>query len=261
MARPPKEPSTAVTTPKSTLPAAMAEEMAREVAALASRLAKPSGDRITITKAGTFKTPDNQELESLEAIVLDFVSMNAYYDKPYAPGKIDPPVCFAIGLEPGALVPSPNSPEVQSETCASCWANQFGSHPNPNRKGKACTNNKLLALLPPDADANTTIQVLKVPTTSIKNFDGYVGSVARAFQRPVRAVITEITSDASIEWENAKFGNPVPCDKTQLILAYNRKAEAMKRLMVEPDIAAMQDQSKPATPARKPAARGKSARS
>ena len=266
MARPRKEPGTALTTPKSTLPVDMNKEMADEVAALASRLAKPTGDRISITKAGTFKTPDGQELELLEAIIVDFVSTNSYYDKPYVKGQIDAPVCFAIGLEPTMMVPSPNSPDILSETCATCWANQFGSH--PNGKGKACSNSKLLALLPPDADTETTLQTLKVPATSIKNFDSYVGSVARAFQRPVRAVVTEITSDSDIGWENAKFGNPRPCTKEQLLTAHSRKTEAMERLMVEPDIVAMQAQAaaapaptrgRPGKPAGKPAPRGRPA--
>lgn len=261
MGRPPKNPAstpgTALAKAKPTLPATINQEMADEVAALQSRLAAPSGDRIALTKQHTFKMPNGEEADSVAAIVVDFISMNAYYNKPYVKGEITAPDCFAIGLEPTMLVPSPNSPDIQAETCAACWANQFKSH--QNGKGKACNNNKLLALLPPDADVDTPFNIMKVPTTSVKAFDGYVGSIARAYQRPVRAVITEFTSDEKVDWENVRFGNPEPCTKEQLALAHSRKGEAMQRLTIEPDVASLQAQAsaKALPPPKKPTARGR----
>lgn len=234
MARAPKAPGTTVAkaNQKSNLPVSIEDEMAAEVAALSSRLQAPSGDRIGLTKTGVFKLPNGEEGESLNVVIVDFVATNAYYDKPYTPGEFAPPACFAIGAaNNNDLEPSPNSPVQQSDSCATCWANEFKSA--PNGKGKACSNNRLLAVTAPDEE-DRPIMLLKVPTTSMKGFDGYVDGVARAFKRPVRAVITEITTTAG-DWENCQFGHPEPLQQDLLMRVHARKQEAMDRLLVEPD--------------------------
>lgn len=235
MARAPKAPGTAVakTNPKSTALVSIEDEMAAEVAALSSRLQAPSGDRIGLTKTGVFKLPNGEEGESLNVVIIDFVATNSFYDKPYVPGEFAPPACFAIGAtNNNDLEPSPNSPVPQSDSCGTCWANEFKSA--PNGKGKACSNNRLLAVTAPDEDEDRPIMMLKVPTTSVRGFDGYVDSVARAFKMPVRSVITEITSTPG-EWENCQFGHPEPLSRDLLLRVHARKQEAMDRLMVEPD--------------------------
>ena len=239
---------------KGNLPANINAEMEAEVAALASRLSAPSGDRIALTQAKTFKLPDGRESPGpLDAIIVDFISYNAYYEGRYDPNNIVPPNCFAMGLEPTGLIPSKTSPDVQAEACASCWANQFGTA----GKGKACQNRKLLALLPADATEDTPLMILSVSPTAIKGFDGYVGSVARAFQKPVRAVITEIGIDENSDYAKLTFGNPQACSNTQLALAHSRREEAMQRLMTEPDFSSLNQQtsSKPKALTRKPAAK------
>jgi hypothetical protein len=236
---------TAVAKAKSNLPANIDAELAAEVAALSSRLSAPSGDRISCTLNKTFKLPDGQESsDPLRVIIVDFVSYNTYYTERYDPNNIVPPACFALGLEPTGLIPSANSPDCQAESCATCWANQWGS----NGKGKACDNTKLLAVLPAIEDLNdeTPMWVIKVSKTATKGFDGYVASVARAFQKPIRAVSTLIDFDQNSDYSKLVFGSPEPITQEQFMVAHSRRQEAMQRLMTEPDVSSFQAAAKPA---------------
>lgn len=235
MAAPKK--TTALAKPKTQLPANLQADMEAELAAFKSRVAAPTGNRID-TDEKLFTLPNGETGESLNVIIVDFVAYNAYYDKPWNPNQIVPPNCFALGLEPAGMVPSENSPEMQAESCAACWANQWKSAANGT--GKACTNSRLLALVSPNATEDTPIMILKVTPTALKNFDAYVSGVARSFQRPPRGVITEITFDPNVKYSSLRFGNPVACTNDQMAMAYARRTEAMDLLMCEPDVSSFQ---------------------
>lgn len=234
-----KTPGTAVARAKINLPVDANEQMAREVAALANRIQAPSGNKIAITQDKQFKLPNGDADDTMQGIIVDFVSYNAYYDKPYNPNDITPPNCFALGEVPSELSRSDNSPDPQCDgPCAGCWANQWKSSPTSN--GKACGNHKLLAILPPNADAETPLMLLKVSPTGLKSFDGYVASVARNFQRPPYGVITEVSFDENSTYATLRFGNPQPCSTDQLALAMSRREEARAMLLIEPDVSSFE---------------------
>jgi len=219
-------------------------KIAADVAALASRVDKPSGDTIQVTQDKMFKMPDGtQHPGPLRLVVVDFVAANYFYEGAYDPNNASPPTCFAIGITPTDMSPSANSPEKQAEKCGTCPNNQFGSKGN----GKACKNMRVMAVLPPDADANTPMYILKTSPTANKAFDSYVSAVARTFQRPPYGVITEISFDPSEKYATLRFGNPAPADDDLLEVAFNRQAEARERLLTEPDVSGFE--------APKPAAR------
>lgn len=236
--------STAVAKTKANLPTNTKAMFAQELAELQKRISAPSGDRIMVTQGKTFKLPNGTELDELEAVVVDFSAANFFYTDGYERGQITPPQCFALGLEPAGLIPSDNSPEKQAESCAACWANAFGSA----GKGKACSNQRLLALLPPDADAETPLMILKVSPTALKSFDGHVASVARSKGVPVRGVITKITFSQDTDYASLRFSvlDDAPVDLIEQANA--RLAEARQRLLTEPDVSAMSaaNDSKPA---------------
>ncbi|WP_018609536.1 hypothetical protein [Uliginosibacterium gangwonense] len=229
------------------LPENLQEQMDSEIAAFQNRLSAPGGDRIKVSQEKLFELPNGDTSDELDCIIVDFVSFNAYYEGAYNPNNITPPKCFAIGLEPTGMIPSANSPECQAESCTACWANAWKSGTG---NGKACNNTKLLAVLPPDGDMETPLMILKVSATGLKAYDSYVASVARTFQRPPRGVLTTITFDPNVTYASLRFGNPRPCDKNQLALAFARKEEALQRLLTEPDVSAFAAE----TPAPKPKA-------
>ena len=192
---------------KANLPVNYQEQLAKEAAEISKRIATPSGDRIRFNSNRSLITPDGGEGEELEVVVVDFVSSNLFYDGPFDRDNPLPPVCFAIGEDPKTLVPSPNSPEPQASSCAECPMNAFGSA--PNGKGKACKNERLMAILPPDAEADDPLWTISAGPTSIKGFDAYVGNVMRMFQTVPAGVVTAI-SMAPGDYAATLYGDPRP---------------------------------------------------
>src|SRR5574341_1474105 len=177
-----KKPGTEVAVAKSNLPANIAAALAEETKNLANRIQAPGGDKIKLTKKKTFKLPDGTESPGpLTVVVLDFVSMNKFFDRPYKEGEISPPACFALGLEPKGLVPSASSPDKQSEGCDDCPNNAWGSKGD----GKACGNHRLLAVIAGAGetalDPKSPMWLVEVSPTAIKAFDVYVSMVRTQF--------------------------------------------------------------------------------
>ena len=239
-------PSTAVARAKLNLPAGIDAEAQKEAAAIAKRVGAPSGDKMTVTQAKTFRLPNGTESPGpLNVIIVDFVAGNFLYDKEFDRNNITPPKCFAIGMEPSGLVPSENAIERQAESCAACWANQWSTDPKGGR-GKACQNTRLLAIMASDATADSKMMILKVSKTAVRSFDGYVTDIAEAYKSPPRNVITEI-SFSSDDYSSLRFGNPQPASAAQVLLANSKKEGALARLLTEPEF----------SPATEPAAKGK----
>lgn len=232
-----KATGTALAKAKQNLPANINEQFANEVAALQKRISAPSGDRISVTQAKTFKLPNGLEVDEIECVIVDFVAANFYYSKQFDRNNIIPPDCFAIGLEPAGLTPSDNSPDKQNEACAGCWANQFKSA--PNGRGKACGNARLLAVLPLDADEDTTPMILKVSSTGLRSFDGHVAAVAQKYGVPIRGVTTRVKMSDD-EWSSLRFEVIDRLTPKDELLSYAQacKENALQRLLVEPDVSA-----------------------
>lgn len=225
---------TQVAKAKNTLPVDFNAQMAAEVEAFKNKVQTHGGDKIKADEK-VFTLPNGDSAEELSVIIVDFVSVNSYYDRPWSKGMVNPPACYAISSDAIGLIPSDSSPDKQCESCTACWANQWKS--SATGDGKACKNERLMALMAPD-DADSPLMVLNVTPTALKNFDSYVASVARSFQRPPRGVITTITFDPNVKHTSLRFSDPAPCTQEQLAAAWARKDEAMARLMQEPDVSA-----------------------
>lgn len=217
---------------KSNLPINYAEQLAKEASEIAKRISAPSGDRIRFNANKSFITPDGLEGEVLEGVVIDFVTANLFYDGPYDRDNPSPPGCFAIGPEPSLLVASPNSPNRQSDTCAGCPNNQFGSA--SNGKGKACKNTRLIAFMPLTDDP--PIWIMSVPPTSIKAFDQYAHTLATKHKTVPLGVVTQITLDPSSMFASPRFSVVRPLKAEELATFMSRREEASQRLTAEPDV-------------------------
>lgn len=221
---------------KANLPVNYEEQLAKEASEIAKRIAAPTGDRIRFNANRTFITPDGMEGEALEVVIVDFVSTNLLYDGPFDRDNPQPPSCFAIGAEPSLLVPSPNSPNKQAETCSVCPNNQFGSA--QNGKGKACKNTRLLALMPASAiddPKEAPIWILSVPPTSLKAFDSYAHTLAAKHKTVPIGVVTQITLDPANTFASPRFIVVRPLQGKELGIFMSRREEASQRLTAEPD--------------------------
>lgn len=226
----------------SNLPVNYEEQLAKEAADISKRIAAPSGDRIRFNGNQSFTTPDGMEGDTLEVVIVDFISSNLFYDGPYDRDNPAPPGCFALGAEPSSLVPSANSPAKQADTCASCPNNQFGSA--ANGKGKACKNTRLLAVSPVSAldnpDEPAPVWVLSIPPTSMKAFDAYVHSLAAKHRTVPIGVVTQIALDENSQYAAPRCSLVRPLKGDELKVFMERRQEARDRLHVEPDVSTYQ---------------------
>ena len=216
-----------------------------QVAALSEKTAPAGGNYIRLSP-GKFTLPDGTTTPGpLELVIVEFASANKFWPGNYDPKNIESPVCFALGTNPLKMVPSNNSPEKQSDDCQSCPNNQYGSAGD----GKACKNSRVLAVLPPDADADTPMWLLATSPTANKGFDGYVAGVARTFQMPPIGVVTSVSLDPSTTYAKLVFGNPAVNEHLDVHFARQEEARAM--LAIEPEVSA----AKPAKAGKKVPAR------
>lgn len=224
-------------------------QMAAELADLADRTAPAGGDKIQL-KNKQFCLPDGAKVDELQVVIVDFIATNNFYEGVYDPKNIVPPTCFAIGQIPTALVPSDNAPVKQSDACGTCPMNQFGS----SGDGKACKNMRRLAVLPPDADADTPLLILDVSPTGLKSFDGYVRSAASKFHMLPIGLVTTVTFDPGVDYPSLRFGEPQPNENMEA--HWGRRGEALERLSQEPDVSGYEAPPKPGARGAKAPARG-----
>lgn len=216
-------------------------KVAEMIASMQERLNKPGGDRIK-TAGKVFELPDGRtSSDPLSIIIVDFVSANSLYEGRYDPNNIQPPVCFSIGKVIQNMVPS-QSGEPQSDKCATCPMNQFGSDGN----GKACKNTRLLAVLPEDFDEDTPLYTLAVSPTGIKGYDKFVTALATTKRMAPFQVVTEISFDETKDYPTLLFRALEPLDADRVNQVAAKLDEAEQRLFVEPDLTPREQPAKPA---------------
>lgn len=243
----------------------VADSMAKMQAMLAANAEKTApvgGNAIRVTQDKQFVLPDGSKTPGpIQVVIVDFTSMNAFYENDFDKNNIVPPNCFSIGDIPLKMVPSANSPDKQADDCASCPMGAWGSGKNG---GKACKNSRVLAvqLVVPDPEngdvptvfEDTPVWTLKTSPTAIKSFDGYVKNVQRMFNVPPVGVITTVGFDENVTHAALTFSEPVLNEFVEVSLA--RLEEAQEAIRVEPDVSSFGQTPAPkkaAAPARRPA--------
>lgn len=203
------------------------------LASIQNKIQGPSGDKIRVTQFKKFRLPSGEETDGpLEGVIVDFVSANVFYKDGFDKDNMGPPDCFAINPEPNLLVPSPNSPDRQAESCAVCPNNQFGT--GARGKGKACKNTRVLAFMPADATQETPPWILNVSPTGIKGFDDYVRGLAGKKISPLQ-IVTAVGFDKSVDFPSLKMAAVRPLTADEFSVFEGKLAEARTRLLVEPD--------------------------
>ena len=137
---------------------------------------------------------------ALECIVIGSCALNTWYAEAYDPDNAQPPDCYAFALVQGdaEMAPHEDAADKQSEQCADCPQNQFGTA-NIGR-GKACGNNVRLGLiLSSDVESgndakSAEMATARVSPTNVKHWASYVKMLKEEHGRPPWAVVTEITS-------------------------------------------------------------------
>ena len=134
------------------------------------------GNRFTlIDSAGDeepIQTTDPQLGYYLDCVIIDNNAhiSKVFYDKPFDPnsGQYEPPACFSDN----GFGPSRSASKPQSNTCADCKNNVWGSKVSAvSGKGvKACSDFQKLAIMIP---GDEVIFLLRVPPNSLSNLRAY----------------------------------------------------------------------------------------
>lgn len=168
----------------------------------------------------------------MNVVVLDHILEYKYYADGYDSDNPQTPDAYALGRDENDLRWHENSiPEYAGELCKDSDINQWGSA--DKGRGKACKNQRRLALIPEDdaADAESieeaTPAFLRIPVTSVKGWAGYVRQLEKTLQRPPLGVVTEISvvPDAKTQFK-LQFKLVESIDDGDVIEALMAKADA-----------------------------------
>lgn len=124
-----------------------------------------------IHQAQMFLMPDGSKVGAFKARILDVSRANAYWEESFdSSGGGTPPDCFSTdGIKPA------HSESMQSDACATCPQNQFGS--DEQKTGKACKNMKRVHVILSDQD-NLIPFRLTVPPSNLKEVDKYITNLS-----------------------------------------------------------------------------------
>lgn len=175
----------------------------------------------------------------MEAIIVGWCYFNGYYDGPYDPDNLAPPVCYAFNTDAKNMVPHAEVTNRQSPECTGCPQNEFGSA--LTRRGKACGNNIRLALIPSkDADSGAAVNTAelytaKISPTGLKGWKGYVDAVADSHNRPAWSVITEIICKPHHKNQlKLEFNLVDPIEDDDILTALEKRVGKVQEVLQQP---------------------------
>lgn len=178
---------------------------------------------------------DGDPVASLEAVIVKanpHITKN-FYAQGYSDGASEAPDCFSLdGLKPDASVEKP-----QSDTCARCPKNVFGSRITPaGKKAKACQDNRRLAIVPVNDIMNETFggpMLLRVPAASLAEL-AMMGKNLSARGFPYNAVSVRIGFDLEASYPKLTFKpiRPLTDDEAKKVVTIMRD-DRMERILAE----------------------------
>lgn len=147
-------------------------------------------ERTLVTKPGD----DEEAAGSLEVVILatNPNKSKVFYDHGYEEGSNAKPTCYSND----GVGPASDSEEPQSNKCATCPHNQWGSRiTDAGGKGKACADSMRLAIAP--AGQLNDPMLIRVPAASLKTLGAYGSQLAKRGVEPMH-VVTKIGFDYSV---------------------------------------------------------------
>lgn len=149
--------------------------------------------------------------------------IKTFYSKGYQSGVKEPPSCSSDN----GISPSPWVTEKQSQTCATCPKNVFGSATSPNGKAtKACRDSKRVWLVmadDPKPIAERTMYGLNVTVASLKSFSEHGRKLSGMGVAPAVAVTRAIMLDMEFPQLDFQLQGWVPQDQVPESLELSTK--------------------------------------
>lgn len=248
---------TAVAAPKSSIPANWRQKLLAKAQAQHEAISVGVGNKMSITKKGTFQFQGGDLGEEIEVVILAMGVCKVWYDRPYVKDEPGAPACFALKLDDKNIAPHADAPLKQAEVCAECPKNEWGSTTRKGSRGKACADKVRLALIHVDDIkslddiSQAEIALMELPVTSGGTFKKYAKKVTGATDLPLWCLVTKLTADGDAEWEAIKAPELVSEVPSGMLEGLEKLAAQGEELILTPyDVSGF-----------KPAAGSKSARS
>ena len=138
---------------------------------------------------------------SIEVVILraNKGTAKVFYAKKYTPGSVEKPDCYSND----GVAPAADAVNAQAKKCATCPHNKWGSRiTDEGKKAKACSDVKRLAVAAPDAINDPML--LRVPSTSLANWDEFVKYVSGRGYAPIQCK-TRISFDPEATHQLLQF--------------------------------------------------------
>lgn len=186
-------------------------------------VAQPGGNNISV-KGKVFTLPDGKTSNGpLQVVILDHRNVNTHYSGAYNPSQITPPDCFAIGTTIDDMGPAASIEKPHGKNCADCEKNAWGSGQG---QGKACQNTVRLAVVPPDADANTEPMTIKVSPSGLGSWNKLNADLLSADLIPIQTIV-EVSFDANAAYPKLQFKATSETKNVELLWALREKAQTL----------------------------------
>lgn len=178
---------------------------------------------------------DGDAVGSLKLVLLNALPKlsKIYYKGSYQEGDDSPPDCFSVD----GVKPDPSSPKKQSETCAECPHNVWGSRITPaGKKTKACQDSRRVAVVPEGDLENEQFGgpvLLRVPAASLANLAEYSNAL-RQKGWPYFAVVTKVGFDPDAAYPKLTFRpeRPLSDDEAETVIDL-RTSDQVQRILSE----------------------------
>jgi len=181
-----------------------------------------AGQAISL-KGSTFKLPSGATSQGpLNCIVLDYINKNMYYPGAYVEGEFSAAECSAIHRNIGDMAPSDKIENPVSPKCKDCGNNAFGS----KGRGKACSNNVILAVLPEDFTKESDVLTVKIASTGLKAWSNYVRELSSMGVDPAQ-VITSLSFVSGLSYPCLLFKHAGGNERLDEVGSFLPQADAL----------------------------------
>jgi hypothetical protein len=136
----------------------------------------------------------------LECVIVGSCALNRWNRMAYDPNNKQPPDCYAFAVvsDDPEMKPHAAATDKQAPLCSECEKNVFGTA--ITGKGKACSNTiRMGIIIGKDAEDAASISTAELYTagvspTNLTRYKKYLDAVLEEYERPLWAVVTEISS-------------------------------------------------------------------
>ena len=190
---------------------------------------KSGGEEIVITDA------DDDPVASIPVVLVKAQRevSKIFYAKNYEEGDDAAPDCYSMDGER----PDPSAPDPQSNQCATCKMNQWGSRiTDSGKKAKRCSDNRRVVVVPaarkmdsadPQILHNDVYggpMLLRIPPASLKDMAKYAGELRSKVNENYNAVVTLLSFDTDVSFPKLRFKavrRLTPEEKGVIVELYN----------------------------------------